>query len=147
MGAHNLTITKYRHQGISPPTRGSREKPDHDLFTAAKESGIAYEMPKTYADIKVPGNNPMAVASGLTSGTLLGFGVTWQIWWLALLGAAGGIVTIAWYGVARIKERVLPAREIERATTKWLEAVETSTAVPRSREMAQANQGLAEHNA
>lgn len=147
MGAHSSITAEYGSHESSPTARASRRKLSHDLFAIAKERGTAYEAPETYESIRVPHNNPMAVASGLTFGTLLGFGLTWQIWWLAILGALAGATTIVGYGVARLRERTIPARNVELATSRWLEAIGATAAISRAKETTPANRGLAKHDA
>ncbi|MGH7068948.1 MAG: hypothetical protein ACREFO_02900 [Acetobacteraceae bacterium] len=118
-----------------------------DPFTLAKERATAYRAPERYEDIRVPRNNPMAVASGLVAAVLAGFGLAWHGWWLVILAVLIGTAATIWYGLTRTREKTIPARVVEQDTVHWLEAVNAATAITRADESSAANQGLAEHNA
>lgn len=147
MGHYLRTSTDHKGHESLPSTPGAMARLGHDPFALAKARGTAYEEPRAYEDIRVPKNNPMGVGSGLVFGALLGFGLTWHVWWLAILAALGGIAAIIAYGVARTGERTVPAPEVEQETTRWLRTVEETAPVARSRETTPANRGLADHNA
>jgi len=59
-----------------------------DQFWADKEHKRAYPRHAHYADIHMPRNTGVGVVMGGLA-TLLGFGLIWHIWWLAILGLAG----------------------------------------------------------
>jgi len=59
-----------------------------DQFWADKEHKRAYLRHAHYADIHMPRNTGVGVVMGGLA-TLLGFGLIWHIWWLAILGLAG----------------------------------------------------------
>jgi cytochrome o ubiquinol oxidase subunit 1 len=59
-----------------------------DQFWADKEHKRAYLRHVHYADIHMPRNTGVGVVMGGLA-TLLGFGLIWHIWWLAILGLAG----------------------------------------------------------
>lgn len=147
MDDRSPNIEASRSDGEFSPTGEGRNRLGHDLFTIAKEHGDAYRRPQTYEDIKVPRNNAMGVTSGLVAGALLGFGLTWQIWWLVILAALAGVAAIVWYGIARIKEKIFAARAVAQETARWLGIVEASIAAQRTPKNTPANQNFAEHNA
>ena len=64
-----------------------------DAFWELKRSGEAFKRPASYHDIHMPNNTSAGVFIGLFS-LLFGFGLIWQIWWMALLGFVGIILTI-----------------------------------------------------
>jgi cytochrome o ubiquinol oxidase subunit 1 len=86
---------------------------DIDAFTDMKEKGVAYKQPDQYHDIEMPKNTPKALVIGVST-FLFGFGLVWYIWWLAVLGTLGILVTV----IARASDDdthyIIPATEVER---------------------------------
>lgn len=78
------------------------------------------------------------------AGTATAFGLVWYMWWLAVIGLLVIIVAVVVRSFARNVRRIIPASEIERTELCWLSAVARATPIPREREMAPTNQGLAE---
>jgi cytochrome o ubiquinol oxidase subunit 1 len=64
-----------------------------DAFTAMKANGTAHQRPAHYADIHMPRNTSAGLFVGIFS-AVLGFGLIWYIWWLAVVGLLGMVVTI-----------------------------------------------------
>jgi len=65
---------------------------DIDAFTDMKEKGTAYVRKESYAPIHMPKNTKSGVVIGALI-TAFGFAMIWHIWWLAIVGLAGAIVT------------------------------------------------------
>jgi cytochrome o ubiquinol oxidase subunit 1 len=96
-----------------------------DAFWAAKEALIVNDKISTnpqnfisskeivYEDIVMPKNTSAGVIiAGFVF--LLGFGIVWHMWWLALIGLVGAVVSIMIRGFAEDTEYVLPAAEVAR---------------------------------
>jgi cytochrome o ubiquinol oxidase subunit 1 len=69
-------------------------------------------LPKTYAALHVPRNNPTGVFVAFCA-VVLGFALIWRIWWLAILGLLGVIVVTLAQAWRTEGEAVVPAAEIE----------------------------------
>lgn len=65
---------------------------DIDAFTDMKEKGTAYVRKESYAPIHMPKNTKAGIIIGGLI-TAFGFAMIWHIWWLAIVGLAGAIVT------------------------------------------------------
>ena len=78
-----------------PPFYNFAEVPqvhDLDAFWDMKEKGIAYKQPAKYDEIHMPKNTGAGVLIGLFS-LVMGFALIWYIWWLAIVGALGVVIT------------------------------------------------------
>ncbi len=87
-----------------------------DPFWAAKQTGKAIGSRK-YAPITLPKNSPMAVLIGLGA-FLMGFGIIWQIWWLAAAGLVFAIGCLIWRTSDDDTEYTLTAAEVQRLESK-----------------------------
>ncbi|WP_395666239.1 cbb3-type cytochrome c oxidase subunit I [Methylocella sp.] len=114
-----------------------------DPFFDSKRRRTAYAPPASYQDIELSRNSMTGPVIGV-AGAATAFGLVWHMWWLAVIGLLAVIVAVIARSVARETRRIIPASEIERAEQRWLGAVARATPIPREREMASANQGLAE---
>jgi len=65
---------------------------DIDAFTDMKEKGLAYVVPKQYQPIHMPKNTAVGVAIGGFT-TVLGFALIWHIWWMAIVGLIGIVIS------------------------------------------------------
>jgi cytochrome o ubiquinol oxidase subunit 1 len=86
-----------------------------DPFWEAKQLLAAGEKPvkKEYVDIWLPKNSGMGfIIAGFAF--LVGFGLIWHIWWLAILGGAGVIVAIIVRTMNDESEYLLTAAEMEK---------------------------------
>ncbi|CEJ41832.1 cytochrome o ubiquinol oxidase subunit I [Xanthomonas citri pv. bilvae] len=63
---------------------------DRDQFWADKQNGKGWVRPSKYEAIHMPRNTGAGVYIGAFS-VLLGFGLIWHIWWLAIIGLVGMI--------------------------------------------------------
>jgi cytochrome o ubiquinol oxidase subunit 1 len=84
---------------------------ERDAFWEAKQRGL--EKPKKYENIEVPKNTPLGMFIAMGA-FLIGFGLVWHIWWLAIIG----LVTIVTFMLVRFSdddtERVITAAEVEK---------------------------------
>lgn len=67
------------------------EVTDHDPVWNMKQNKLENPQKQPYQDIHMPKNTPMGMFFGLFS-LLMGFGIIWHIWWLALFGLLGIII-------------------------------------------------------
>lgn len=83
-----------------------------DPFWVMKQSGKGANAEKPrYEDIYLPKNTPMGVYIGLAS-FLIGFGLIWHMWWLAVLGFASLVGLIIVRSMDDDTEYKIPASEI-----------------------------------
>ena len=115
---------------------------DRDAFMAAKEDGTAYQPAEHYQAIEVTANTSMGMSFCIAA-TLLGFGLVWHIWWLALLALISVPVTFLWHSFKPVGDRVIPAEDVEREHKAWLAAVAAAEPIMRDAETASSNTGLA----
>ena len=66
---------------------------ERDVFWEMKREGVAEQTPGDYHRIHMPKNTGAGVVIGAFS-FLLGFALTWHIWWLAAVGALGNLFTL-----------------------------------------------------
>ncbi|MFC8750338.1 cbb3-type cytochrome c oxidase subunit I [Pseudomonas oryzihabitans] len=116
---------------------------DRDPFTWLKEHDLAYDRPRTYADIELPKNSAVPAIVG-AAGFACAFGLVWHIGWLAVLGLG-----VAWGAVIarsfqRDTDRLISAADIRRQHEAWLDLVAATRAVNRDEETGPRNRGLAE---
>jgi cytochrome o ubiquinol oxidase subunit 1 len=88
-----------------------------DAFWVAKQSGKTPV--HAYEDIHVPKNTPlgMFIAAG---SFLVGFGIIWHIWVLAIAGLVSVIFFIILRSMDENTERVITAAEVERTEVAFL---------------------------
>jgi cytochrome o ubiquinol oxidase subunit 1 len=115
---------------------------DRDAFTAAKESGVAYQKPSEYVDIELPKNSALGAIVGALS-FVLAFGLVWHIWWLVLISTIATLVAIITRGFARNTMKTIPASVVRQEHEQWLESVRETPAISRDYENSPDNQGLA----
>ncbi len=85
---------------------------ERDAFWAAKQAGKAKAKP-LYQDIRLPKNSPLGLVIALCS-FLVGFGLIWHLWWLAVLGLLGVITTIIVRSLDDDTEYTISAAEVGR---------------------------------
>ena len=78
-----------------------------------KASGRAYSRPDHYQDIHMPRNTGAGVVVSLFGGVLC-FALVWHIWWLAVAGLLGTMVTFIVRTYDRDVDYWVPAAEVER---------------------------------
>jgi cytochrome o ubiquinol oxidase subunit 1 len=84
-----------------------------DPFMEMKEQGTAYQRPAEYSDIHMPKPTICGFVIGIAS-FVFGFGITWWIWWLALLGGLVMLGTVIWRACTDDVEFTIPAAEVKR---------------------------------
>ncbi|MCH5050716.1 cytochrome o ubiquinol oxidase subunit I [Pectobacterium aquaticum] len=85
---------------------------DRDAFWEAKEKGEAYKRPASYEEIHMPKNTGAGVIISAFS-LVFGFAMIWHIWWLAIVGFAGMIVTWIVHSFNEDVDYYVPVKEIE----------------------------------
>ena len=84
-----------------------------DQFWTDKEHKRAYPRHAHYADIHMPRNTGVGVVMGGFA-TLLGFGLIWHIWWLAILGLVGMVGAFIVRSYDRDVDYYVPGAEVEK---------------------------------
>ncbi|RLM27760.1 cytochrome o ubiquinol oxidase subunit I [Brenneria alni] len=85
---------------------------DRDAFWDAKEKGEAYRKPAGYEAIHMPKNTGAGVIISAFS-LVFGFAMIWHIWWLAIIGFAGMIVTWIIHSFNQDVDYYVPVKEVE----------------------------------
>ncbi|WP_099206619.1 cytochrome o ubiquinol oxidase subunit I [Xanthomonas citri] len=86
---------------------------DRDQFWADKQNGKGWVRPSRYEAIHMPRNTGAGVYIGAFS-VLLGFGLIWHIWWLAIIGLVGMIGSFIARTFDDDIDYWVPADEVER---------------------------------
>jgi cytochrome o ubiquinol oxidase subunit 1 len=86
---------------------------DYDAFEDWKQKGIAYERPAEYQGIHMPlKNTPAGIIIGVAA-FIFGFGLIWNIWWLAILAGLGMLATVIWRACDDDVDFIIPAEEVK----------------------------------
>ncbi|ETC89138.1 cytochrome O ubiquinol oxidase subunit I [Xanthomonas hortorum pv. carotae str. M081] len=86
---------------------------DRDQFWADKQNGKGWVRPSKYEAIHMPRNTGAGVYIGAFS-VLMGFGLIWHIWWLAIIGLVGMIGSFIARTFDDDIDYWVPADEVER---------------------------------
>jgi cytochrome o ubiquinol oxidase subunit 1 len=78
-----------------------------------KQAGTAYQRPTHFEDIHMPRNTSIGVFMGLF-GIVLGFGMIWHIWWMAIVGLVGMIGSYIVRTFDEDTDYYVPAAEVAR---------------------------------
>jgi cytochrome o ubiquinol oxidase subunit 1 len=84
-----------------------------DAFWQMKQTGQSTAPPPAYRPIEMPRNTPIGIIIAFF-GTIIGFSGIWHIWWLAVLGLVGVIVSAAIFGWSDDRETEITAAEVAR---------------------------------
>jgi cytochrome o ubiquinol oxidase subunit 1 len=84
---------------------------ERDQFWADKQAGKKHAV--RYEDILLPKNSGASVVIGGLS-FLVGFGMIWHLWWLALGGLLGIVITMVVRSMNDEPEYILTAKEVEK---------------------------------
>jgi cytochrome o ubiquinol oxidase subunit 1 len=84
---------------------------DRDAFWEQKQRTAVSSNTTTYSDIELPKNSSLGIYIGGFA-LVLGFAIIWHIWWLAVLGLIGIIITVVYRSLDTETEIVIPAAEI-----------------------------------
>ena len=93
-----------------------------DAFWQMKEDGTAYQKPLAYEQIHMPKNTGAGVVIAAFS-LIFGFAMIWHIWWLAILGFAGMIVTWIAHSFNEDVDYYVPVSEVERIENRHFEQI------------------------
>ncbi|GAB7214904.1 hypothetical protein OS42_15150 [Dickeya oryzae] len=86
---------------------------ERDAFWEMKEKGEAYRKPAQYEEIHMPRNTGAGVIISAFS-LVFGFAMIWYIWWLAIIGFVGMIVTWIAHSFNQDVDYYVPVNEVER---------------------------------
>ncbi|MEA9731625.1 cytochrome o ubiquinol oxidase subunit I [Xanthomonas campestris] len=86
---------------------------DRDQFWGDKQNSKGWVRPSSYEPIHMPRNTGAGVYIAAFS-VLLGFGLTWHIWWLAIVGLAGMIGSFIARSFDDDIDYWVPAEEVKR---------------------------------
>ncbi|STL41705.1 cytochrome o ubiquinol oxidase subunit I [Escherichia coli] len=86
---------------------------ERDAFWEMKEKGEAYKKPDHYEEIHMPKNSGAGIVIAAFS-TIFGFAMIWHIWWLAIVGFAGMIITWIVKSFDEDVDYYVPVAEIEK---------------------------------
>lgn len=98
-----------------PPFYNFAIKPEvheKDAFFAMKQKG-GLKKPSKFHDIHMPSNTPVGVYIGIFS-FLLGFGVIWYMWWLAIVSVIGILASAIYRLYERNRDYYVRAEEVEK---------------------------------
>ncbi len=88
-----------------------------DAFWDEKEKGIAYKKPAKYEEIHMPKNTAAGLIIGVFS-LIFGFAMIWHIWWMAIIGFAGMIISLIAKSFDTDVDYYVPVAEIEAIESK-----------------------------
>ncbi|PIT57445.1 cytochrome o ubiquinol oxidase subunit I [Snodgrassella alvi] len=88
-----------------------------DAFWDEKEKGIAYKKPVKYEEIHMPKNTAAGLVIGVFS-LIFGFAMIWHIWWMAIVGFAGMIISLIAKSFDTDVDYYVPVAEIEAIESK-----------------------------
>ena len=95
---------------------------ERDAFWEMKEKGDAYKKPAGYEEIHMPKNSGAGIVIAAFA-TVFGFAMIWHIWWMAIVGFAG--IVISWI-VKSFDEDVdyyVPVREVEKLENQHFDEI------------------------
>ena len=90
-----------------------------------KEKGIAYRRPAKYEDIHMPKNTAVGFVIGMLA-FAFGFAMIWHIWWLALAGALGMLISVVVRASSDDVDYYVKADEVERIENERFRQMESS---------------------
>ncbi|MCM2973619.1 MULTISPECIES: cytochrome o ubiquinol oxidase subunit I [Larsenimonas] len=95
---------------------------ERDAFWDMKENKDAYHTPQGYQKIHMPKNT----AAGLTISAfslVIGFALIWHIWWLAIVGTVGCLISVIVRMFNDDIDYYVPAEEVERIESEHLKNI------------------------
>ncbi|WMQ73950.1 MAG: Cytochrome bo(3) ubiquinol oxidase subunit 1 [Sodalis sp.] len=93
-----------------------------DVFWQMKEEGTAYQKPLAYEPIHMLKNTGAGVVIAAFS-LVFGFALIWHIWWLAIVGFAGMIVTWIVHSFNEDVDYYVPVEEVERIENRHFDQI------------------------
>lgn len=95
---------------------------ERDAFWEMKEKGEAYKKPDHYEEIHMPKNSGAGIVIAAFS-TIFGFAMIWHIWWLAIVGFAGMIITWIVKSFDEDVDYYVPVAEIEKLKNQHFDEI------------------------
>lgn len=93
---------------------------DRDHFYDLKKWGLAHQRPEKYDRIHMPKNTWAGVVISFFS-LVMGFAMVWHIWWMAILGTLGIVVSWIVYAFEKSKDYYVEVEQIEEIEGKRFE--------------------------
>ncbi|MFT4464168.1 MAG: cytochrome o ubiquinol oxidase subunit I [Sodalis sp. (in: enterobacteria)] len=93
-----------------------------DVFWQMKEEGTSCQKPLAYEPIHMPKNTGAGVIIAAFS-LVFGFALIWHIWWLAIVGFAGMIVTWIVHSFNEDVDYYVPVEEVERIENRHFDQI------------------------
>ncbi|KYP95618.1 cytochrome o ubiquinol oxidase subunit I, partial [Sodalis-like endosymbiont of Proechinophthirus fluctus] len=93
-----------------------------DIFWQMKEEGTAYQKPLAYEPIRMPKNTGAGVIIA-TFILVFSFALIWHIWWLAIVGFAGMIMTWIVHSFNEDVDYYVPVGEVERIENRHFDQI------------------------
>ncbi|MCP1712165.1 cytochrome o ubiquinol oxidase subunit 1 [Kerstersia gyiorum] len=100
---------------------------DLEPVLKAKEEGTFRQRPAKYEDIHMPRNTGVGLIISLFL-LAMGFGLVWHIWWMAIVGFVGGIVTFIVRSYDDDIDYWVPAAEVERIENEYYQRLKQQAA-------------------
>ncbi len=97
-----------------------------DEWAWRRSHGVASRRPDHYEDIHLPRNSAVPVILGALA-TILGFGLTWRIWWMTDAAFAGIVMAVIVRAFVRNTSWTLTAEEVERLEQGFEDVPPTQT--------------------
>ncbi|MGL9769247.1 MAG: cytochrome o ubiquinol oxidase subunit I [Sodalis sp. (in: enterobacteria)] len=88
-----------------------------DVFWEMKKEGFAYQKPLVYESIYIPKNTGAGIIIAAFS-LVFSFALIWHIWWLAIIGFAGTIITWIAHSFNEETDYYIPVEEVERIESR-----------------------------
>ena len=116
-----------------PPPYNFAEIPkvsSRDAFWVRKQKDEHPQVPPSYHKIEMPKNTGIGVYLGALS-FILGFGMIWYIWWMAIIAAVGMLVCLVARSFQTDLHYYIPAEEVAQREQAWVEKVRAQNATHR----------------
>lgn len=87
-----------------------------------KEKGEAYQQPGQYEEIHMPKNSGAGIVIAAFA-TVFGFAMIWHIWWLAIVGFAGMIISWIVKSFDEDVDYYVPVRDVEKLENQHFDEI------------------------
>jgi cytochrome o ubiquinol oxidase subunit 1 len=95
---------------------------ERDAFWEMKEKGDAYKQPAHYEEIHMPKNSGAGIIIAAFA-TVFGFAMIWHIWWMAIVGFAGIVVTWIIKSFDEDVDYYVPVAEVEKLENQHFDEI------------------------
>ncbi|MDU1746441.1 MAG: cbb3-type cytochrome c oxidase subunit I [Klebsiella aerogenes] len=95
---------------------------ERDAFWEMKEKGEAYKQPAHYEEIHMPKNSGAGIIIAAFA-TVFGFAMIWHIWWMAIVGFAGIVVTWIIKSFDEDVDYYVPVAEVEKLENQHFDEI------------------------